>query len=306
MRLFFTILLFISSASSICAKSWDMPWIECKEAGDNSQIWYRKQYTFPNIPAHACISIASTGKYILYINERNVSRDVLTSCVDSNKIGIYTYEVARFLKTGRNTIAVWYSPEMGNKGYREDIAVRFYGQYPDDDLFSFASDSTWLCKESNASIDDNGNEIIDGPNYINYWKSDDCSFLDWQLASCTHNQSQIEYSEIAPIHKSEHISHIYDYKLFIDQGDSIICDFGESFSGWVRLTLRNMKKGDIIDVNGLKYTCTGLMDEQACRRFTKSNIEQILITGPEDFGVDKIMKIEGIKIDSYIHYNYIH
>ncbi len=305
MRFILTILLSFFTTQGIFAISWNMPWIEYDKPNRNSQIWFRKQYIFPDAPTKACISIASIGKYVLYINERNVSRDVLLPYNDSEKIGIMTFDVTRFLKKGTNTVAIWYSPDL-KYNFKEQISLYFYGQTKNNYLFSFTSDSTWLCKESNVYIDNEGNEVINAPEYTGTWKSEDFSISEWQLATSSNYNSQIYYTDITPVHKAERISKIYEGEQIENCGDSILCDFGQSFSGWVRITLRGARKGGTINVNGLKYTCTGLTDEQACRRFTKSESGRVMIIGYGNISLDNIIKIEGIRIEPYIHNSYLY
>ena len=91
------------------------------------------------------ITIASTGYFELYVNERNVTGDVLTPLRErcsANAIAV-TYDVTRFMRAGTNTVAVWYSPSFPHPESRQ-IALSFYGRAGDGSPQVFDNDSSWL------------------------------------------------------------------------------------------------------------------------------------------------------------------
>jgi hypothetical protein len=295
----------ILSSYNVYASWWNMQWIRYPDVDSTAQIWFRKQYNLPDITTRASVSIASSGRYILYLNGRNVSVDVLVPHAqeNSNTTSIITFEISRFLHKGNNTIAIWYSPTLhGNKSGRQ-IAVDFYGETAAGESFSYNTDSTWLCKKSNACTTANNNEIIIAPEYLYEWKDKDCPIYDWKESKIC-DSSKVRYKLESPISVSNHINHIYPYRSFDNDGNKVLYDFGHSFIGWTRVTLRGMRKGQRIEINGLTYICSGEMDEQACRKFTDSESGRALVIGPADFSIDKIMKIEGIEITPYFNITY--
>lgn len=282
-----------------------MQWVRDPDSDSTAQIWFRKQYNLSDITTRASISIASSGRYILYLNGRNVSVDVLMphKYKKTNYTSITNFEVSRFLHKGLNTIAIWYSPIISNNENDRQIALDFYGQTSDGNTFSFCTDSTWSCKQSNAYSKANNDELVIAPEYKNDWKDNSCPIYDWkQCQMCP--RANVLYALDSPIYISNRIKHIYSYKSFDNDGNRILYDFGHSFIGWIRLTLRGMRKWQKIEINGLTYICSGEMDEQACRKFTESESGRALIIGPTDFSIDKIMKIEGIEIAPYTNISY--
>lgn len=73
-------------------------------------------------------------------------------------------------------------------------------------------------------------------------------------------------------------------------------DFDRFFQGSVRITLREAKKGERLEINGLVYICSGEMDEQAFRRLSTSQQKTITIKGDRHFRKSQIQKIEGLEI----------
>ena len=54
--------------------------------------------------------------------------------------------------------------------------------------------------------------------------------------------------------------------------------------------------GEILEINGLVYICSGEMDEQAFRRLSTSRQKSITIKGDRHFRKSQIQKIEGLEI----------
>lgn len=79
------------------------------------------------------------------------------------------------------------------------------------------------------------------------------------------------------------------------EGES--CVFGYPFRGTIRLTLRNTKKGAILKIGNLTYTCSGELDEQAFMRFLTSNDREFPITESSQLKHVQIVNIEGLEYE---------
>jgi len=290
------------------AADWNKQWIRHPYSGNNAQVWFRGSYKAEGPIAEAKISVATSGRYILYVNERIVSRDILLpyNPGHSQQPVVMDFEVQRFMRPDSNVIALWYSPDP-ESGYTEDrqIAVDFYGEYDDGRRFSYSSDSTWLCKQANGGFSLNGDEIIDARKYLDGWKSPSIRQSDWTKAEVTAAGTKT-MTYAAPVHSSWHIDHIYDYVSVDVTDNGITYDFGRNIEGWARLTLRNMSTGDTLDINGFKYVCRGETDEQAFNRFSTIHCGYITIKGPKKFSRKNIMKIEAIDIREYLNKSYLY
>ena len=82
----------------------------------------------------------------------------------------------------------------------------------------------------------------------------------------------------------------------IDQ-QGVVYDFGTAFQGWVRVTLRDARVGEQVNVGGMVYVCTGQMDEQACRKFTLPVCRRVWIYGDAHFRKSQIQNVEGLVLE---------
>ena len=287
------------------AQTFSTPWISYPTPDSTSQVWFRQTYPAKGHPEQASITITSTGNFDLFVNQYNVSTDVLIPYRDEatdNPIAI-TYDVTRFLRNGENTIAVWYAPSYPHITDRQ-IAVSFYGRSKYGQPFSYVSDGDWICRQSNHSITTDGNESIDANSYPLRWKSNDIDAACWLTAApASDNQSEAT-TTLQSFYTGKRVSKILNPNYFDIEGDSVIYDFGTAFKGWIRVTIRNAKEGERINIGGLEYICNGNIDEQACRKFSIAECRRVIICGDEKFKLEQIQKVEGIAIESYPHASY--
>ena len=92
------LLMMLLSAMNGFAQEFATHWIACPDADSTSQVWFRHTYIADGAAASATITVATTGLFELYINERNVSTDVLMPCRKpfSDNPEAITFDVTRF------------------------------------------------------------------------------------------------------------------------------------------------------------------------------------------------------------------
>lgn len=289
------------------SQDWGLHWISCPTAEPTDQVWFRRTLLFDAKPASAHLTIATKGKYILYMNGYNVSTDVLLpySPNGNDTVSVTTYEVARFMRADTNVVAVWYSPSV--KYTDKQLSLTLWGTTEQGGTFAYSTNGTWLCRTANGKTTVNGDEIINGTTYLRDWNRSDFSIMGWLPAKETTGYSPSPIVITPLIHTAERITRIYRYMYFDDYGKDIAYTFPRRFDGWVRVTLRNMQRGDTISVNGLRYVCNGEMDEQACRRFTKSQSNIAVISGDSLLSRENnIMNVEAINIEPRLHDSYMY
>lgn len=134
MRLINTLILTILWVLNSNAQEFGTHWISYPLPNDSSEVWFRKSYKFSSQPIQAFLSIASTGNYKLYINERNVTGSLLFEGQKEDILENHTFDVTRYLKSGNNVIAIcmprWASHHLAN---------RFLQSYMDGDKTAFLS-----------------------------------------------------------------------------------------------------------------------------------------------------------------------
>lgn len=289
-----TLLLLLATVAA--AQEFSLHWISSTQPDSTSQLWFRKQIVKSGHPKKAYICIATTGYAELYVNGRNVSRNVMTPYREAftSHTVTATYDVTRFTHSDTITLAVWYSPSYPHLTDKQISAV-FYGTCSDGTPFSYFSDRSWLCRQAPASFNTKGGETIDGRQDKTLWKSNS----DYSPALWTGCES-VATSDSDWKRQTEQtvstIGEVINYRYFDIEKDTITYDFDKGLHGWLRITLRNAKHGGRIFFGNMEYICNGKLDEQACMRFTTEYIRKPVVYGDRRFKPGHITNVEGISI----------
>lgn len=291
----------MSWAPAVHSQSFCSHWISTQQVDSTSEIWFRQQIRLQELPAFASATIATTGKVDVYINERNVSTAIWIpdrTGNDDRPVSV-NMEVTRFLQPGVNTIAIWYSPSFPHINGRQ-IAFSLCGRMKNGEKRAFCSDDGWLTRRANASLANDGGERYDANAYTLKWNSDDVDWGLWQPARDTNTPAIASRYHLTgyPAVKRDMT---YTPRYFDLAGDSVYYQFDKAFKGQLRITLRNARRGQKIYVDGLEYTCSGDMDEQACWKFTVADYRRVLIHGDRNFRNEQIQSVEGLEIVPYFH-----
>lgn len=297
MRLINTLILTILWVLNSNAQEFGTHWISYPLPNDSSEVWFRKSYKFSSQPIQAFLSIASTGNYKLYINERNVTGSLLFEGQKEDIMENHTLDVTRYLKSGNNVIAIWYAP-MGEPSFGKQISAELYGWRQDSIPFYYPSNGSWLTYQPQG-CSHGEDEQFDGRTDVLSWKStDDFHSQGWIHPTGSYGLDQMLTSQENRVFKSENklrqvLSPVYQHS---DSAGYHI-DFGRPFRGTIRLTLRNAHKGDNLFINGYQYTCNGELDEQAFLRFKFQSERIYTLTWSSRFKKSYIVNVEGLEIE---------
>lgn len=303
------LLLFIllNLVHSACGQGRYSHWISYPTVDSTSQIWFRHTYVTQTAPEQATITLISTGHFELFVNERNVSNDVMVPyrpTLSDQPVAI-TYDVSRFLRPDSNTIAVWYAPAYPHLNERQ-ISLSYYGKMEDGQPFCHVSDGDWLCHWANRSLLPGNNERQDGQGYSLRWNSNEIDPACWLSAKEQQGDDREEILRFSSFYPAEKVSKILQGLPVPAGQDSVYYNFPATTQGWIRVTIRNAKSGERIYIGGLEYICNGKMDEQAYRKFTMTSNQQVLICGDRHFRKSQIQKVEALEIAPYFHNSYLY
>ncbi|KXB48588.1 Alpha-L-rhamnosidase protein [Bacteroidales bacterium KA00344] len=284
-------------ALSAFAQQFNTHWISFPQPDSTSHVWFRKAYLQPGTPREAQITIASTGYYKLYVNEYNVGTASFYPLrkPNSNNAVTLSFDVTPYLRNDTNVIAIIYSPSYPHLNPRQ-ISLIYSGRDSIGQYFSYHSDADWLCRRTNSSINKQGGERIDGRYHNTDWNTtsfEQALWLNAKEENVYQTAPNTVYNGFYPALK---ITRRRSYKYFDLVKDGVEYEFGEGFHGWIRLTLRNARKGQTIRFGNTEYICNGSLDEQACPVFSTSDYRRILISGDNSFQRDQIFDIEAISI----------
>lgn len=315
LRLINILILFIASAATAAASTatagdFGCRWMSHPAPDDTSHVWFRRTLVTEeqDIPRTAYIHVATTGRFVLYVNGRNVSTALFTpdrTPSDTTVMAI-SYDVRRFLRPDSNTIALLYCPSTRT---RRQVSVSFYGIAADSSHFATNDTDGWLCRHADTWQTHDGGEAMNRNTYPYRWTDTDQPLALWQaveqISTSQHLNTSTPISaedicgyspvRINPlVDNAAHMRRIYT-PLFTEQSaDTLIVHLVPNERHLIRVTLRGCRRGERISIGNLHYVCTGEIDEQAFARFTPTSSNTIIITGDSHFRSEQVQEVESI------------
>lgn len=201
LRLINILILFIASAATTAASTatagdFDCRWMSHPTPDDTSHVWFSRTIvtSAKDMPRAAYIRVATTGRFVLYVNGRNVSTALFTP--DRQKgdtaVAAIAYDVQRFLRTDTNTIALLYCPSMRT---RRQVSVCFYGIAADNSHFAVSGtdrpcfalngNAGWLCRHADTWQTHDGGEAMNRNLYPYRWTDANQPLALWQTVEET-------------------------------------------------------------------------------------------------------------------------
>lgn len=339
LRLINILILFIASAATAAASTatagdFGCRWMSHPAPDDTSHVWFRHTLVIDeqDMPRTAYIHVATTGRFVLYVNGRNVSTALFTPDRTPNDTTVMaiSYDVRRFLRPDSNTIALLYCPSTRT---RRQVSVSFYGIAADSSHFATNDTDGWLCRHADTWQTHDGGEAMNRNTYPYRWTDTDQPLALWQAVEqistsqhlnlspphhhnitppqhlnttpSQHNTTSTPISAedicgYSPVHtnplvdNAAHMRHIYT-PLFTEQSaDTLTVHLVPNERHLIRVTLRGCRRGERISIGNLHYVCTGEIDEQAFARFTPTSSNTIIITGDSHFRSEQVQEVESI------------
>lgn len=331
LRLINILILFIASAATAAASTatagdFGCRWMSHPAPDDTSHVWFRRTFVIEeqDIPRTAYIHVATTGRFVLYVNGRNVSTALFTPDRTPNDTTVMaiSYDVRRFLRPDSNTIALLYCPSTRT---RRQVSVSFYGIAADSSHFATNDTDGWLCRHADTWQTHDGGEAMNRNTYPYRWTDTDQPLALWQAVEQIstsqhlnlstphhHNTTPPQHLNTLPLLSAEdicgyspvhinplvdnaaHIRRIYT-PLFTEQStDTLIVHLVPNERHLIRVTLRDCRRSEHISIGNLHYVCTGEIDEQAFARFTPTSSNTIIITGDSHFRSEQVQEVESI------------
>lgn len=207
LRLINILILFIASAATAAASTattgdFDCRWLSHPTPDDTSHVWFSRTIVTSekDMPRAAYIRVATTGRFVLYVNGRNVSTALFTP--DRQKgdtaVAAIAYDVQRFLRTDTNTIALLYCPSM--RTHRQ-VSVCFYGIAADSSHFAVSGtdrpcfalngNAGWLCRHADTWQTHDGGEAMNRNLYPYRWTDANQPLALWQAVEETSTSQHL-------------------------------------------------------------------------------------------------------------------
>lgn len=341
LRLINILILFIASAATAAASTatagdFDCRWMSHPTPDDTSHVWFSRTIVTSekDMPRAAYIRVATTGRFVLYVNGRNVSTALFTP--DRQKgdtaVAAIAYDVQRFLRTDTNTIALLYCPSMRT---RRQVSVCFYGVAADSSHFAVSGtdrpcfalngNTGWLCRHADTWQTHDGGEAMNRNLYPYRWTDANQPLTLWQAVEETSTSQPLNTTPPQPlttttphhlttintlssedicgysplrinplVDNAARISRIYTPLLTEQSGDTLTVHLVPNRRHLIRVTLRGCRRGERIRIGNLQYVCTGEMDEQAFTRFSPTDQNTVTISGDRHFCCEQVQEVESI------------
>ena len=215
LRLLHILILFIVSAaaataSTATAHDFDCRWLSHPAPDDTSHVWFSRTLvtSAKDMPRAAYIRVATTGRFVLYVNGRNVSTALFTPdrLKGDTAVTAIAYDVQRFLRTDTNTIALLYCPSMRT---RRQVSVCFYGIAADSSRFAVSGtdrpcfalngNAGWLCRHADTWQTHDGGEAMNRNLYPYRWTDANQPLALWQAAEETPTPQHPNTSPSQPL-----------------------------------------------------------------------------------------------------------
>jgi alpha-L-rhamnosidase len=237
-------------------EDWSAQWIGSPDSV--TAVYYRKSFELNKIPERAFIYLASLGYYELYINGEKVGNEVLAPAVSnfSERTYYQTYDVAGYLKKGRNSIGIWmgmgwYTPGLPGVKHHSPV-IRAQLEIPGENKHRI-TDSSWETKPSAISRIGKwrwgkfGGELVDARRIDEHWWNDQLSTKGWKpvvnvqtadvpctFQKCRNNKA---FAEISPV-------------SFEQLGNTtILVDFGTNLTGMLKMNFYNLNPGQKVTIH---------------------------------------------------------
>lgn len=207
LRLLHILILFIASAATAAASTatagdFDCRWLSHPTPDDTSHVWFSRTIVTSekDMPRAAYIRVATTGRFVLYVNGRNVSTALFTPDRQKGDTAVATiaYDVQRFLRTDTNTIAILYCPSMRT---RRQVSVCFYGIAADSSHFAVSGtdrpcfalngNAGWLCRHADTWQTHDGGEAMNRNLYPYRWTDANQPLAMWQAVEETSTSQHL-------------------------------------------------------------------------------------------------------------------
>ncbi|MBD3255977.1 MAG: Bacterial alpha-L-rhamnosidase [Candidatus Lokiarchaeota archaeon] len=227
-------------------------------------VYLRKSFTIPKIPKKSKVYICGLGHYELYLNGNKIGNRVLDpGWTDTNKIALYSsYDVTEYiLKENAIGVVLGNGRHVENYGYDyPKLYLQLHLEYEDGSSEIIISDDTW--KFSIGPTMENGlyyGEKYDARKEMPGWNKFKFDDSEWER-TVTVLGPRLFSQMLPPIKITKEIN---PKRLYNTDPGVYIYDFGQNFTGYLRLKVRGprgttikIRYAEIVDKTGNLNTAT--------------------------------------------------
>ena len=209
-------------------------------------IYLRKEFEINQPVKNATVFICGLGFYELTINGEKVGNKVLDpGQTDYDQIALYsTFDITDYLSK-KNTVGVILGNGRYLKNYGYDspkLITQINIEYENDDKETIITDKSW--KVSHGTLMENGlyfGEKYDARLEMSGWDKTGFDETNWE-STIEVKGSKLKSQMMPPIRVVDKIKPV---EIFNPQKEVFVFDFGQNFTGWVKLSVIGPKGAEI-------------------------------------------------------------
>ncbi len=274
--------------------------------------YVRRDFDLAAIPSSAMATVNVMGFYELYVNGKKVGPNVMgPALTDYQKRSLYeTYDLAPYLRKGRNRIGLWLSrgwylkykiDRKPNSSVQHDTAIArmqldmMVTGHP----LRISTDGEWRCKSSGRSLlgpwlwNKLGGELVDARQDDAHWADPEVTNGDWYpVKEVASPAITADAQRCPPMRVLKTIPAIACTKL---ADGKYQLDFGTQLTGWLKLRLHGRAEGDTITIRYAdklaplqtynqmdRFICAGKPGDEFCSKFNYHGFRWAIIEGPAE------------------------
>lgn len=334
MRLFLLYIFFLTAASDALG----MVFINHPSAKDGDEVWFRSTFNIEEMPDSAALSLTTSGYVLAYINgriafpeiiwpyrplarviERGDSLPVLRQYTMG--MASRTINVKPLLHKGKNVVALWFAPCVNIKALADKeewevtpdslrrplaafrntlhqvsptLTVTNNGRRKD----IVTAESSWLCHIASSIMTVSGEDVC-ATEYIDDWKSIHFSFNSTWIAAERSWTEMMKWNALKG--DGACMGRIIEAEKNLCTATRQYYYIPYETSGLLRITMRGTRKNQELMVNGMRYRCLGIEDEQMITRFATITTDSVTITNISNRAFPDIQRVEIIELrDNYL------
>jgi alpha-L-rhamnosidase len=233
------------------AEDWQGPWIHHPDAPVTQQIWFRRNLKLEQPVDTALIHIASLGYHELFINGKKAADHHLAPAASrlDKRVLYLTYDIARMLKSGDNTIAIWHGPGWARFSFfqtRPALRIQLHATLADGRPLTLGSDATWRCELSSSentggfAWGNMGGERSDARRHINDWNAPGFDDRGWMAAK----EAAFDVALSAQMMEPTRVIETIPAESVTRKGAAWRVEMGKNFTGWLEIRMRGLTAGD--------------------------------------------------------------
>jgi len=268
--------------------------------------WFRKTFDLSGKVTHAPIYVASVGYHELYVNGKKVGDSILAPSATDYKVRAryVTYEIAPYLKPGRNVIALWLGSgwsiyvnyQTADKPRAPIVMAHADIELADGSKVQVVTDETWKTHDSPNTVlgewqfTNYGGELYDANKELPGWNEVSLDDSSWKSAVVHHPNLILSADKTEPNRLETELKAI---AIETTTNGAYRVDMGSNYSGWFEIQLSG-NPGDRINFQ---------FSERPNRDMTH-NMHSSYIIGPSgkgtfrnhfNYGCGRWVKITGLR-----------